>query len=635
MDWNQTDIEYPRSSCIHELFEEQVERTPDATAVIFNGEHLTYRKLNARANQLAHFLRRIGVGPEKFVAVCIERSFDTIIAFLAVMKAGAVYIPLDANHPLFRNYDILCDTHPDVFLVKKCVDQFVNYTGLKFVLEDIQLGVEQESRNNPINLSSPDNLLSVIYTSSSTGRPKGTLITINAILNRLYWMWGTYPFRPGDVALLQKSTALIGAMWDCFGGLLKGIPTVILSSQDVQEPSELWSKLVNYRVSHLLASPAVLLTVLEQAELYPGEWRSLRLATTSAEPISPSMVTRWYKAFPQVPLLNMYGATECASNITIYDTSGMPANISRVPIGGPIWNTQVYILDNHMNLVPTGGIGEMCVTGACLTRGYLGLPGLTAKHYVPNPFSATPGARLYKTGDLARWRADGNIELIGRKDHQVKLRGFRIKLGDIEAALLRCEKIRKCAVILHEYSIDEKHIVAYIEAKENIVISELRRVLQDYVPSYMIPSDFVLLDALPLTPNGKLDRKSLPPPDRARLTHGSDSTGPRTEPERMICAILEELLKISNIDIYTHLMDLGLHSLLMLQLQNRLLRHFNKAISILKLLSCPTISSLAEYFSREQDELPSSHENQNRAEKRRMLRRQRRLHEIQQPSTEE
>jgi len=594
-DFNDTDLDFGNDLCVQQLFEQQVETTPDRTAFICEGQRLTYAGLNTRANQLAHYLRRLGVDRRASVAICTERSFEMVVGLLGIMKAGGAYVALDPSYPLPRLYDMLEDANPSLLLVQKDLDRFDEFSGRK-VFIDIEWDlIGKEDRANPVCLTTPDDLLNIVYTSSTTGKPKGTFITQHAVLNRLFWMWEAYPFRSDDVAVLQKSYALVAATWELFGALLKGISTAILSQQDVLDPAQLWEKVVTHKVTYLLATPALLEGVLYQMEMHAGQWNALRLATTSAEPISPAMVTRWKQAFPGVPLLNLYGATECASNVVLYDSSQMPPDANRVPVGKPLANMKVYVLDDRLNPVPMGVTGEMCVAGACLARGYVNLPELTADRFVPNPFSDRQGSRLYRTGDLARIRADGNIELVGRKDYQVNIRGFRVELGDIETALLRHEKVKECAVIPDDDDLDRKRLVAYVVSIENpepTISGELSRFLQENLPNYMVPSAFVFLDVLPLTPNGKVDRRALPAPDQTRPELQEAFAAPRTPAEEVVAGIWGEIIGVEQVGIYDNFFDLGGHSLLATQVISRLRNVFDVELPLRSLFENPTVEGL-------------------------------------------
>jgi surfactin family lipopeptide synthetase A len=591
--FNDTARDFDYSRCIHELFELQAENTPGQTALIFNGRLLNYSDLNGRANQLANYLRRRGIGPEVGVAVCLERSFDTIVSLLGIIKAGGYYVALDPDYPRLRLNKMLEDTAAPVLLLHKNTDQFEDYGGEKLYLDD-WAELEKEETSGVRCLSTPDNILNVVYTSSTTGNPKGAFITMKSVLNRLFWMWEAYPFQPDDVAVLQKSTALVAATWECFGALLKGIPTLILSREDLLDPNELWSKLAAERVSYLLASPALLQGVIDQAELHPSGWTTLRLATTSAETISVAMVMEWNKLFPQAPLLNLYGSTECSSNVTIYNTGEISTDAARVLVGKPLANTRVHILGDQLELVPMGGKGEMCVSGECLARGYLNLPELTAERFIPDPFSEQPGSRLYRTGDVARYCADGNIELLGRKDNQIKIRGFRVELDDVEVAILWHPSVKKCAVRVYQDPGGRSRLAAYLIADDGMSSSIIRSFLRERLPEYMIPSDFVMVDALPLTPAGKVDRRALPLPDRTRPDLDSTFVAPRTETESLIAKIWSQILGVEQVGVYDNFFDLGGHSLMATQILSRLRNTANVEIPLRAMYEAPTVAYLAE-----------------------------------------
>jgi surfactin family lipopeptide synthetase A len=593
IDFNNTAQDFDYSKCINELFELQAEKTPEQTALIFNGRRLNYSDLNARANQLSNYLRRRGVGPEMGVAVCLERSFDTIIALLGIIKAGGYYVALDPDYPPLRLNKMLQDTAAPISLLHKNTDQFEDYGGEKIYLDD-WAQLEKEDISNPLSLSTPDNILNIVYTSSTTGNPKGAFITMRSVLNRIFWMWEAYPFQPDDVAVLQKSTALVAATWECFGALLKGIPTLILSREDLLDPQELWSKLVTERVSYLLASPALLQGVIEQAESHLSEWTTLRLATTSAETISVAMATQWNRLFPQAPLLNLYGSTECSSNVTAYNTGEISSDAARVLVGKPLANTRVYILSEQLEMVPIGGKGEMCVSGECLARGYLNLPELTAERFIPDPFSDRPGSRLYRTGDLARHCADGNIELLGRKDNQIKVRGFRVELDDVEVAILWHPMVKKCAVRVYQDQGGRNRLAAYLIADDGTSASTIRSFLRERLPEYMIPSDFVMVDALPLTPAGKIDRRALPLPDRTRRDLDSTFVAPRTDTESLIANIWSQILGVEQVGVYDNFFDLGGHSLMATQILSRLRNVANVEIPLRAMYETPTVANLAE-----------------------------------------
>lgn len=623
-DWNQTAHDFGNSFTITQLFEQQAAKTPTATAFICQDETMSYADLNQRSNQLAHLLRQKGVGQGSFVGICTERSFKMMVGLLAILKAGGVYVALDPDYPMARLQDILDDTQPKLLLVQEAVDRFTNFDGTKICLDQDWDTINQQPATNLTSLTTPDDLINIVYTSSTTGKPKGARIPMSAVLNRLLWMWNEYPFVVGDTAVLQKSYALVAATWELFGALLKGVPTLILQPEAVRDADLLWQQLTQHRVSHLLSSPALIENVLQAAAREDTRWDSLRFATTSAEPMPPSMVQRWKETFPGVPLLNLYGSTECSSNATQYDAVTLPETAVRVPIGTPLPNIQVYVLDDNFQPVPIGATGELCVSGACLADGYLNLPELSAERFIPlseirnrlsvngNPIidHRLPNT-VYRTGDLARWRSDGQLELVGRRDYQVKIRGFRVELNDIEAVLLEHEGVKKCAAALADEDNARKRLVAYIEpATDDLQPAALRDFLRDRLPGYMVPSDFFLLDSLPLGPTGKINRKALPSPDELQSELVETAVLPTTPTQISLAIIWESLLGREQIGIHANFFDSGGHSLLATQVVSRIRDQLNVELSQRRFFEIPTIAELAEEIEQMQAETAVSSEDE-------------------------
>ncbi len=606
-DWNQTAQDFGNSFTIAQLFEQQAAKTPAATALICQGETITYADLNQQANQLAHLLRQNGVGQGSFVGICTERSFKMMVGLLAILKAGGVYVALDPDYPMVRLQDILDDTQPELLIVQESVDRFADFGGTKVCLDRDWQQIAQQPADNLPSLTTPDDLINIVYTSSTTGKPKGARIPMSAVLNRLLWMWHEYPFVAGDTAVLQKSYALVAATWELFGGLLQGVPTLILQPEAVRDADLLWQQLTTHKVSHLLSSPALIENVLQAAAREQTRWDSLRFATTSAEPISPVMVQRWQETFPGVPLLNLYGSTECSSNATQYDAATLPETAVRVPIGTPLPNIQVYVLDDNFQPVPIGATGELCVSGACLADGYLNLPELSAEKFVQlpvfsNQYSVNSNQLLktdtlntvYRTGDLARWRSDGQLELVGRRDYQVKIRGFRVELNDIEAVLQEHEGVKKCAAALADVDNARKRLIAYVEpAADNLQPAALRDFLRDRLPGYMVPSDFFLLDSLPLGPTGKINRKALPSPEELQVDVVETAVLPTTPTQLALAAIWESLLGRDGLGIHANFFDVGGHSLLATQVVSRMRDQLNVELSQRRFFEIPTIAELA------------------------------------------
>ncbi len=578
------------------LFERQATETPDATALCCHGEPMSYAELNRRANQLARHLRRCGAGRETIVGVCVDRSFDTIVALLGILKAGSAFLPLDDSYPAARLAAMIEDARPPILVVNSRVRPVAGFGGHVVSLDADGHALAQEDPTDPGGAADPDQLFAVIYTSSTTGSPKGSLITLGAALNRLGWMWEAYPFEPRDVAALHKSYALIGAIWECFGALLQGVATFILSREQVEAPPRLWRELLEHGVSYLLASPPVLELVLAQAEANPADALPLRLAASSAEAIPPALVRRWQRAFPSAPLLNLYGSTECSSNIMTYDTADLPANAARTPVGRPLPNVAVYSLDRSLRLVPPVVVGGMYVGGVCLARGYLARPGQTALAFVPDPYSTSPGGRLYQTGDLVRQLADGQLEFLGRHDQQVKIRGFRVELDEVEATLARHDSVAKCAVVPVVDAQGRSSLLALAIARREVAPLELRDFMRENLPEFMVPRSVSLVDTLPLTPSGKIARHLL---SLSVKSYPSDAattvpTAPQTPLQESLAEIWSQVLGVESVGIHDDFFDLGGHSLLGMQLITRVHAELGVEVGLHSVYDHSTVAGMAK-----------------------------------------
>ena len=486
VEWNDTKAEYPQSTCIHQLFEAQVERTPDAVAVVFE-QQLTYRELNTKANQLAHYLQASGVGPEVLVGICIERSLEMIVGLLGILKAGGAYVPLDSTYPAESLSFILKDVQPSVLLTQRLVKKLPSYWGAKVICLDSDWeAIAQESVENLVSKLTVENLAYVIYTSGSTGMPKGVMIAHRGLCNREP-EFKLYHVRPDSCVLQFASLSFDTSVSEIFMTLLAGAMLCLEAQDSLLLGPALMNVLRNREITTVTLPPSVLATLTVE------ELPALQTLIAAGEACTANLVATWG---PGRRFLNAYGPTEvtvCATVAECVDDNHKP------PIGRPVPNKQVYLLDQHFQLVPLGVPGELYIGGVGLARGYLNRPELTAEKFIPNPFSQEPGARLYKTGDLACYLTDGNIEFLGRIDHQVKLRGFRIELGEIEAVLVQHTGVRETVVVTCDYAAGDKRLVAYIIPYQEQVptTSELRRFLKQKLPDYMIPSAFLFLDALP------------------------------------------------------------------------------------------------------------------------------------------
>ena len=618
-EWNATSKEYSYERGIVDLFEAQVAQNPQATAFIYEGEGLQYGELNRRANQLAHYLRSLGVGPEVFVGVCLERSLEFVVALWGVLKAGGAYLPLDPSYPPGRLAFMLEDGRASVLLTeKKFAAMFPAPKACVVCLDAEEETIAGQSESDPLQGTTAEHLAYVIYTSGSTGQPKGVAVEHKQLLNRLAWMWETYPFEAHEVGGQKTALNFVDSLWELLGPLLRGIPTVIIPERIVQDPYALVEILAHYRITRLWVVPSLLRMMLDAYPDLQGRLPALRFWVTSGEAISVELWERFRQLLPGSVLYNLYGTSE-VWDVTWYDPRRQQGPLWRVPLGRPISNVQCYVLDSRLQPVPIGVAGELHVGGVGLARGYLGRPELTAEKFIPHPFSSGPGARLYKSGDLVRYLPEGNIEFLGRMDQQVKIRGFRIELGEVEALLSQHPAVREAVVVSQDDSMGEKRLVAYAVIRPEAALTppELRTFLRKKLPEHMLPAAFVILDKLPLTPNGKVDRRALPAPDKATRQPEETYTAPQTNLEEVITTVWQEVLALDRIGIDDNFFDLGGHSLLMIQIHTRLNQLLSKELSVVDLFRFPTVSSLAGYLSQEQDDRTSFRHVQERAKKQR------------------
>jgi amino acid adenylation domain-containing protein len=588
--WNNTAQDFPRGRCIHQLFEAQVERTPDAVAVVFEHEQLTYHQLDTRAIQLALHLRRLGVVPAARVGICMERSPAMLIGVLGILKAGAAYVPLDPSHPIERLAFILEDAGPRVLVVQSGTLRQLESQGpvqvTTVTLDAIERMQPTERATDFFDEARSDSIAYVLYTSGSTGRPKGVEIRHSSVVNFLHSMRQSPGLSAGDVLLAVTTLSFDISALELFLPLTVGA-RVVIAPQEALSNGELLARLIReHRVTALQATPTTWRLLLETGwqgapglkALCGGEsWTG-----SLAAPLKAKCQSLW----------NMYGPTETTIWSTIYQVD----NEQRVLMGKPIANTQVYLLDAASNPVPIGVAGELHIGGDGLAQGYLNRPELTAEKFIPNPFSSEPGARLYKTGDLCRFLPDGNIEFLGRLDHQVKIRGFRIELGEIEAVLGSHPAVQGAVVLAKVGPEGDKKLVAYVAlpAGTPTSVGELREYLKIKLPEYMVPAAIVRLDGFPLNANGKLDRAALPEPDESSLGKEAEYVAPRTAAEKQLAAIWAEVLGVAKIGIQDNLFDLGGHSLLAARLAARIGKAFQSELPLLTLFQHPTIEGLAK-----------------------------------------
>ncbi|AVH69209.1 non-ribosomal peptide synthetase [Nostoc sp. 'Lobaria pulmonaria (5183) cyanobiont'] len=568
-EWNDTEVEYPQQLCIHELFEVQVQKTPDAVAVVFEDEQLTYWELNTRANQLAHYLQQLGVKPEVLVGICVERSLYMIIGLLAILKAGGAYVPLDPSYPKKRLAYMLEDSRPGLLLTQQHLVENLptNQAQVICIDSDWQL-IADENRENPGCNITVDNLAYVIYTSGSTGKPKGAINTHQGICNRLLWMQDAYQLTAADCVLHKTPFSFDVSVWEFFWTLMTGARLVVAQPEGHRDPSYIVNLILQQQITTLHFVPSMLQAFLSAEGL--EKCQSLVRVIASGEALPVQLQQSFFNRL-DAQLYNLYGPTEAAVDVTFWQCQDNLTNQTTVPIGRPIANIQIYLLDKYFNPVAFGVAGEVYIGGVGVGRGYLNRPDLTAEKFIPNPFSDKAAGRLYKTGDLARYLPTGEIEYIGRIDHQVKIRGFRIELGEIEALITKHPAVRETVVAVYCSQADSQQIVAYIvpQKEQTLVIPKLRSFLESKLPNYMIPATFATLEALPLTPNGKVDRKALPAPDTARPELEKAFIAPQTTAEKQLAVIWTQVLDLEKVGINDNFFELGGDSILILQIVSK------------------------------------------------------------------
>ncbi len=590
-EWNDTRATLP-AVCLHELFEIQADRSPDATAVVAEEGSLTYGELERRANQLAHRLRSLGVGPDVLVGLCAERSPEMVVGMLAVLKAGGAYVPLDPEYPKDRLAYLLEDSGAAVLLTqRRLAAEIPSGDARAILLEDEPAGAAgaDDTDGRLSGGAGPDNLAYVIYTSGSTGRPKGVLVRHGGVVNRLLWAQRAYPVTAADRVLQKASFSFDFSVWECFGPLIAGAQLVLARPGGQRDAAYLVRTIRGREITLVHFIPSMLQAFLAEDGL--EECASLRYVFSGGEALSLELQERCLARVP-APLRNQYGPTEISIDTTDWVCGPRDSERGFVPLGRPLSNTAIHILDERLQPVPPGVAGELFVGGAGVARGYWRRPELTAEKFLPDPFSETPGARLYRTGDRAQRLPDGNLRFLGRADHQVKIRGYRIEPGEIEAALLRHPRVREAVVVPREKAGDLRLVAYLVPRAETPVDGELRELLAGSLPDYLIPAAFVALPALPLSPNGKLDRAALPEPGQAAGPQ-RDIDPPRDEVELRLAQLWEDLLDVRPVGIRDDFFALGGHSLLALRALGGIERLFGRRVSLSALLETPTIERLA------------------------------------------
>jgi amino acid adenylation domain-containing protein len=594
--WNATQASYPSHQYIHHFIEAQIEQTPDAIALFFEDTSLTYRELNRRSNQLAHYLCSLGVGPEVPVSIYMERSLEMVIGLLGIIKAGGVYIPLDPVYPEERLRFMMTEIGASVILTqKKLRASLPEITATIVSLDDSWSALAAYDEANPVIAIEPDNLFYIIYTSGSTGRPKGAMNTHRGVCNRLLWMQDTYHLLPSDRVLQKTPYSFDVSGWEFFWPLLSGACLVIAPPGSHRDSQALFHIITQQSITILHFVPSMLEEYLSTRGI--EECTSLRHVFCSGEVLPASVQQQFFACLP-AKLHNLYGPTEAAIDATFWECE-RNSELSYVPIGRPIANMQAYVLDSQYQIVPTGLPGELYLAGSGLARGYFSQPDRTAERFLPNPFSEEAGSRLYKTGDLACYQADGSIKYLGRTDYQVKLRGFRIELGEIEAVLLEHPLVQKCIVVAKGHQSALLSLVAYVTITKisSNWLEELRSFLKKRLPEYMVPTYFVALDTFPLTRSGKVDRLALPEPSPALMKKNEGTALSLTYLEQSLVNLWQEVLQLDHVGTHDNFFDLGGHSLLVIRVQRELQKRLNLHISVADLFTYPTIGALATYLS--------------------------------------
>jgi len=591
--WDDTRQDYPGDICVPQLVAMHAAATPDAVALIAGDQMLSYKELNRRANQLAHHLQTLGVRSNALVALCVDRSLEMVVGLLGVLKAGGAYVPLDPAYPLERLTFMLEDAQASVLLTQQALIPRLPAQPTKVVCLDADVAMlAQQSEDDPTTSATADDLAYVIYTSGSTGRPKGVQITHGSLLNLVFWHQRAFAMTSASRATQIASPAFDATGWELWPYLTIGASVSLIDEGTRLAPVVLRDWLVSHRITIAFLPTALAESIMALA--WPST-TSLRFLLTGAD-------TLYHYPSPSLPfaLINNYGPTEA----TVVATSGRvyPTEHPNGPpsIGRPIDNTQIYILDEHLRQVPIGVVGELYIGGAGLARGYLNRPELTAEKFIPHPFSDDPYARLYKTGDLAHFLADGQIAFLGRNDHQIKIRGYRIEPDEIVSVLNEHPAVQMSLVVAREDVPGDKYLVAYIVLVPGAKTSvrSLQDALATQLPDYMIPATFVVLEALPLTPNGKIDRAALPTPDASNTLRDKVEVFPSTPTEMRVAAIVTNLMKLEQVGVDDNFFLLGGHSLLGTQIIAQVAETFGVDLPLRSLFDAPTVCLLAAEIER-------------------------------------
>ncbi len=602
MEWNKTEADYPHEDTVHHQFEKRVVLCPDNIAIQFQEAFLTYRELNEKANQLAHYLLMKGIAPGSLVAICLERSIDLVICIFGIIKAGSAYLPLDTTAPKNRLAFILEDSK-SVLLITKT--EFSQDIIPELILDKGRVGLEDQPRHNPTLASSSSQLIYVIYTSGSTGQPKGVLIEHRSVMNILTALQKKYPVQEKDAYLLKTPPHFDASVTELLGWFWQGGRAVILEQGQEKDALNLFALIHKNRITHAGFVPT-LLHMWTKLNPDPDKLSSLKYVFIVGELITKTIAQQILKLLPSTTqFINIYGPTEATVYATDFKLS-LEDTYATIPIGKPLSNIKTYILDDYLNPVPRGVCGDIFIGGVGVGRHYINRPELSAEKFIADPFSQPYHGRLYKTGDLGRFLADGNIEFLGRADYQIKIRGFRVELGEIENYLSSHPDIQQAIVIVQNDTAEEKQLVAYFIASKNTTpaSSVLRSFLRSYFPDYMVPIAYVALSAFPINANGKLDRLAFPESDIDRSALEQNYVAPGNDMELSLANLWSEILNISQIGIHDNFFHLGGHSLLVVQLVAKIRSVLNIELALCVFFQNPTIKELAAHINREKEKAP-------------------------------
>lgn len=603
-EWNDTKAPAPTQFCLHQMVEHQVAKTPDAVAVLFEGQAFTYRQINERANRLAHYLRTLSFGPGTLVGVCLQRRVEMIVAVLGVLKSGAAYVPLDAVYPPDRLAFMLEDTKAPVVLTQRALRDRLPATEAKLLcLDELDAELAVQSADNPTGSISSDSRAYIIYTSGSTGRPKGVILRHAPAVNLIHRVNTTFKVGPGDRLLFVTSLSFDLSVYDVYGTLAAGSTLRIATEAELRDPERLVRILKEEPITFWDSAPPMLQQLSPFFSLVPAPGPTrLRLVFLSGDWIPVPLPDHVRQTFAGAEVISLGGATEAAIWSNFFSIGEVEPHWPSIPYGKPIQNARYHVLDTSLQPVPVGIAAELHIGGPCLADGYLNRPELTAEKFIPDPFFPNESdAKLYKTGDLARYFPDGNLEFLGRIDHQVKVRGYRIELGEIETVLVQHPAVRESVVVARSDSSGQKVLVGYVVFRpgQQTSVETLRQFMAAKLPEYMVPQHIVMLEKFVLSPNGKIDRKALPAPEQAQESCQRRIITARDETEQMLVAIWEDVLKLNPISVIDSFFDLGGHSLLATQLVAKIKQLLGVSVPLASLFTSPTVEKLAKQIRQD------------------------------------